>query len=268
MIYFHPSSHPEIITSRAKHGMYIIGNAETASSVPMWRDVCQILRGAESMGNELGLVCARHQETPIQIEEPEDFLRLSPEGGCDLPCNKRLDRCGHRCFSKCHSDRMHRAVSCAQSCNLLHAVCQHPCQKICSDNCGSCMMPVENFLLPCGHVLEQIDCWRTLLPIRCTKLVPKIALACGHAVREECWVDISDASYKCTTACSSDLKCGHSCTGTCGVCTTGVSEQRHAIHEACKKKCGRGFTTCSHTCTKACHDGTPCGLCDSKNCQV
>lgn len=94
--------------------MYIIGNADNSSSVPMWRDVCQMLRDANAIGNELGLVCSCHQETPIQISEPEDFLRLSPEGGCDLRCNKRLDRCGHRCFNKCHSDEMHKVGACAQ----------------------------------------------------------------------------------------------------------------------------------------------------------
>lgn len=248
--------------------MYIIGNAETATSVTMWRDVYQMLSDAKATGNELGLVCPRHKETPIQIEEPEDFLRLSPEGGCDLTCDKRLDRCGHRCFSKCHSDGMHKIVACAQPCNLLHPACQHPCQRICSDKCGLCMTPVDNFLLPCGHVLEQIDCWQTqATPIHCPKLVPKIVPACGHVVREKCSVDVLDPDYKCPTTCGSDLKCGHSCTRTCGVCNTVVDGRRRIDHGICKKKCGRGFTTCNHRCTKPCHEGTPCGLCDTR-CQV
>lgn len=268
MIYVHLSLHSENQTSRAKHGMYIIGDAETASSVPMWRDVCQMLHDVGAIGNQLELVCSRHQETQIDIEEPQDFLRLSPEGGCDLPCDRRLDSCGHRCFSKCHSDRMHKVVACAQPCDLLLPVCQHPCQMICSEECGACTMLVNNFLLPCNHVLEQVECWETQLPITCTRLVPKVIPACGHVAREECWVDVSDARFKCTTACNFNLKCGHSCTGTCGACNTGVGGSRRDVHRVCERKCGRRFTTCSHVCTKPCHDGTLCGLCDSNNCQV
>lgn len=197
---------PGYQTSRAKHGMYIIGNAETASSVPMWRDVCQMLCDVGAIGNQLELVCSRHQETQIEIEEPQDFLRLSPEGGCDLPCDKRLDSCGHRCFSKCHSDIMHKVVACAQPCNLLLPVCQHPCQMICSEKCGACTMPVNNFLLPCNHVLEQVECWQTQSPITCTRLVSRVVPACGHFVKEKCWVDVSDAHYKCMTLCNSELR--------------------------------------------------------------
>lgn len=227
-----------------------------------------MLRDANAIGNELGLVCSRHQETAIQISEPEDFLRLSPEGGCDLPCDKRLDRCGHRCFSKCHSDGMHNVVACAQPCDLLHPVCQHPCQRICSEKCGLCSMPVDNFLLPCGHVLVQIECWRTRSPVCCTKLVSRIVPRCRHTVRVECWVDVTDAGFKCTRDCNFILGCGHSCSKTCGVCDTGAGHLRRVNHGACRKKCGRGFTTCSHACTRDCHDGSPCGLCDSKSCEV
>lgn len=225
-----------------------------------------MLRGTDAIGNKLGLVCSRHRETPIEVEEPEDFLRLSPEGGCDLACDKRLDSCGHRCFSKCHSDGMHKAVACAQPCKLLHPVCQHPCQKLCSENCGHCMTPVHNFRLPCSHTMEEIDCWRTLSieTIRCTKSVMKAVPGCGHIVKEACPVDVIDTSYKCPKACSSTLPCGHACTGTCGTCNTIVDGQKHTNHGTCKKPCGRGFTTCNHTCNVLCHDGSPCGLCSAR----
>lgn len=235
----------------------------------MWRDICMMLRDANAIGNALGLVCPRHRETPIQIKEPGDFLRLSPEGGCDLPCNKRFDRCGHRCFSKCHSDGMHKVATCAQPCDILHPTCRHRCQKICSDECGSCRMPVYNFPLPCGHFLEQIECWQTQSTevIRCTKSLIKTAPRCGHAVKVECWVDMSNVDYKCPIICKSDLICGHSCAKTCGTCLTVVYGEDRVDHGTCKKFCGRKFTTCNHTCMKPCHDGTPCSLCD-RICQV
>ncbi|EXJ78661.1 hypothetical protein A1O1_09062 [Capronia coronata CBS 617.96] len=78
-----------VLLSRAQHGMYLIGNADTYSNVPMWQKVIDMLRASDSVGNDLALCCPRHKATPIQVSAPEDFPRLSPEGGCQL--------CGETC---------------------------------------------------------------------------------------------------------------------------------------------------------------------------
>ncbi|KAL8973925.1 MAG: hypothetical protein Q9197_001836 [Variospora fuerteventurae] len=51
--------------SRAQHGMYIIGDAQTASSVPMWAEIISILRSRGSIGESLELCCPRHPDDPI-----------------------------------------------------------------------------------------------------------------------------------------------------------------------------------------------------------
>ncbi|KAK3074007.1 hypothetical protein LTR53_003903 [Teratosphaeriaceae sp. CCFEE 6253] len=99
-----------VLLSRAKHGMYIIGNANTMEQVPMWRDVIEILKQDGCFGTTFQLCCPRHEDTPLPVTGPDDFLRLSPEAGCDLACEKQL-ACGHACVSKCHSDLLHNAVS-------------------------------------------------------------------------------------------------------------------------------------------------------------
>lgn len=98
-----------VLLSRAKHGMYIIGNSETSGGVEMWRKVLDILKKDGNIGFSLDLSCPRHPDTPISVTEPDDFVQFSPEGGCSLQCGKRL-LCGHPCKQKCHSDMLHMAV--------------------------------------------------------------------------------------------------------------------------------------------------------------
>lgn len=93
-----------VLLSRAQHGMYIIGNADTitgdpgskAGSVEMWENVLDIFRASGNFGMALELCCPRHQATPMSVQQPSDFVRLSPEAGCDLLCDQKLS-CGHAC---------------------------------------------------------------------------------------------------------------------------------------------------------------------------
>ncbi|KAF8540975.1 AAA domain-containing protein [Trichophaea hybrida] len=224
-----------VLLSRAKQGMYIIGNAETAATVPMWNDVCEILQKRDSMGLKLPLSCPRHPEKAILVEEPEDFLRFAPEGGCDLTCDK------------------------------LQAVCQHPCPKICSDPCGKCLVPVDD-----------VPCYQARFPerIKCPRKVLKTVPDCGHNVEAFCGTDTSDPRFLCPTPCLEQLYCGHQCGGTCGTCfALDDADDEHELvartiaHQPCGNICGRGFTTCSHMCTKRCHEGTECGVCQAP-CEV
>ncbi|KAI9889600.1 MAG: hypothetical protein M1814_005107 [Vezdaea aestivalis] len=75
------SNRINVLLSRARHGMYIIGNTDTARPVPMWDKVITMLEKKGNIGNALALCCPRHKETEIQVSEPDDFSVLSPEGG-------------------------------------------------------------------------------------------------------------------------------------------------------------------------------------------
>ncbi|PGG95383.1 hypothetical protein AJ79_10093, partial [Helicocarpus griseus UAMH5409] len=103
-----------VLLSRAQHGMYLIGNVDTYSNIPMWQTSIGMLRATESIGTAFGLCCPRHPDTVLQASEPLDFEKFSPEGGCQLPCDRRLTSCGHKCLARCHSDRMHEVFKCPQ----------------------------------------------------------------------------------------------------------------------------------------------------------
>ncbi|KAI9645837.1 hypothetical protein NHQ30_005272 [Ciborinia camelliae] len=79
-----------VLLSRAQHGLYLIGNSDTYSSVGMWKNVLDMLEETNSIGKSFSLCCPRHPETDIKVFQPDDFARWSPEGGCNLICNKRL----------------------------------------------------------------------------------------------------------------------------------------------------------------------------------
>ena len=139
-----------VLLSRAKHGMYIIGNSQTYGHVPMWKTVIEMLQAEGNVGVSIPLCCPKHPDTLIEAATPEDFLMRAPEGGCDLPCNLRLD-CGHACTFKCHSKPRHDIVICQEPCSRLHSKCGHSCPKHCGVSCGLCRALVPNVTLPCEY---------------------------------------------------------------------------------------------------------------------
>ncbi|KIW22051.1 uncharacterized protein PV07_12556 [Cladophialophora immunda] len=254
-----------VLLSRAQHGMYLIGNVDTYSNVPMWAKVIDLLRASDSVDTSLGLCCPRHPDTPIQVSEPEDFPRLSPEGGCRLACPWRLGNCGHMCQARCHSESMHSVFSCPQPCQRRHEPCQHACQKqTCGEDCGKCQVRLQDVQLPCGHLKDDVLCHlaQNTATIYCKSLVPKKAPGCDHTLEVACSLDVASDRFRCTTACATILTCGHPCPGTCGECNTWTGPgERVVSHKKCEKVCGRPFGTCNHTCRKRCHDGNDCGPC-------
>ncbi|RDW93807.1 uncharacterized protein DSM5745_01129 [Aspergillus mulundensis] len=79
-----------VLLSRAKHGMYLIGNSATSRGVDMWGRVLDMLEKGGNIGEGLELTCPRHPETPILVSEPEHFVQHSPEGGCSLQSSTPL----------------------------------------------------------------------------------------------------------------------------------------------------------------------------------
>ncbi|CAK4032056.1 Hypothetical predicted protein [Lecanosticta acicola] len=138
-----------VLLSRAQHGMYIIGNAATsAHKVSMWREVQEILRAKGDLGDQLQLCCPRHPETALEVVGPSDFDNVSPEGGCQRPCEKKLEGCDHTCVAKCHSDQLHKAVVCEQPCDrprptYLNTLTKYGELDLDETPC---------VFLPCGHV--------------------------------------------------------------------------------------------------------------------
>ncbi|KAK8143852.1 hypothetical protein G3M48_006653 [Beauveria asiatica] len=155
-----------VLLSRAQHGMYLIGNAETYTNVKMWQTVIELMRASDSVGKVLALCCPRHKEMPINVSNPDDFSRHSPEGGCSQTCSWRLADCGHMCLARCHSE-----------------------------NCGKCLVPLRDVELPCGHVKDTVACHSAQNPesIRCDVIVKKVVPDCNHNVNMACFNESQDS---------------------------------------------------------------------------
>ncbi|RAH79517.1 putative nonsense-mediated mRNA decay protein [Aspergillus japonicus CBS 114.51] len=175
-----------VLLSRAKHGMYIIGNSMTSTHVPMWADVLEMLEENGNIRTRLELQCPRHPESEITVCEPSDFPRLSPEGGCNLRCERRCSHpcpqnqdlstvrnditvaCHHPCV-KCvtRSDTAETQTDhgickqeCKTPCHGSAAVCP-PCQSACDIRCEICLSacPHSRCTMPsCGHQCPSILC--------------------------------------------------------------------------------------------------------------
>lgn len=254
-----------VLLSRAQHGMYLIGNTDTYSNIQMWSQIIGMMEVASSVGKAFGLCCPRHMDTVMQAMEPLDFEKLSPEGGCQLPCDRRLIDCGHKCLARCHSESMHDVFKCPQPCQRLHTPCNHGCQKqTCGEDCGLCIVKLDDVHLPCNHLKDDVPCYRAQDPssIKCNVLIQKQVPGCNHIVEAPCFQNVASSSFKCPTACGTTLACGHRCPGSCGRCNGKDADMNPIItHQKCTKICGRPSGTCNHTCQSACHDGRDCGLC-------
>ncbi|CAG8027151.1 unnamed protein product [Penicillium salamii] len=259
-----------VLLSRAQHGMYLIGNTDTYVNVPMWADVHSKLAGANAVGTELALCCPRHPETAIFCSQPHDFERKSPEGGCVLPCTRRLEPCGHQCQAACHSAMMHDGFPCGKPCPRIRESCRHECPKLCGEACGLCMVKFHGVELACGHRKKTVFCHQMsrLSLIRCDAEVEKTVPQCGHTVQVSCFKSVSTPGFRCPQACTNVLSCGHMCSGSCADCLLTVLDGKKLFeHAVCSKICDRPRGVCNHRCSRKCHEGEDCGSCDVK-CEV
>ncbi|KAJ3056646.1 hypothetical protein HK097_005320 [Rhizophlyctis rosea] len=85
-----------VALSRAQHGLYVLGNADLMESKSeMWRKVVGILRERDQVGTGFPIRCQRHK-TGNEVQTPEEFKLVSPDGGCLRPCKFRLKSCAHQ----------------------------------------------------------------------------------------------------------------------------------------------------------------------------
>jgi superfamily I DNA and/or RNA helicase len=84
-----------VLLSRAQHGIYLIGDGSCSREQPTWARVIDILEEEDHIGPAQPLLCPRHPGNQIMVSIPDDFVRLSPQGGCDRKCADRLN-CGHQ----------------------------------------------------------------------------------------------------------------------------------------------------------------------------
>lgn len=82
-----------VALSRAKHGMYIMGNAaQLASQSDMWATITHELSESGAIGDGWPIACARHPETRRYAKKPGDIQQLSPDGEWGIRYVSNTDR--------------------------------------------------------------------------------------------------------------------------------------------------------------------------------
>ncbi|PKU35329.1 hypothetical protein llap_14368 [Limosa lapponica baueri] len=269
-----------VALSRAKKGLYCIGNMGMLGKVPLWSRIIHTLREKGHIGRSLMLCCQNHPDTKTLVSTAADFSKV-PEGGCSRPCEFRLS-CGHVCTRACHPyDIQHKEYQCLKPCQKVLCEAGHRCPQSCYEPCGPCMVKVEKTISKCGHLQmvpcstpdsdficqepcqKKLNCGHTCNKFcgqECTKWCPElvtVTLKCGHDQQVKCWVTEEMKHGKpveCKMKCSVTLQCGHVCSGSCHTCFEG------RFHKQCNSPCKR-VLVCSHKCQQPCTtECPPCQL--------
>jgi len=126
-----------VLCTRARSGLVLIGNAECLQAAAHWRELLSLLRESGSVFDGLPLHCQVHGQLgdPSALSTPEQIHRRVRGGaGCGCKCDEIL-ACGHPCPLDCHPfDRAHSKQVCNR---LVRTRCRaglHPIDKKCCDD--------------------------------------------------------------------------------------------------------------------------------------
>ncbi|EPQ31850.1 uncharacterized protein PFL1_00049 [Pseudozyma flocculosa PF-1] len=271
-----------VALSRAKEGLFILGNAGLLSSKSeFWASTLATLDASGAVMNGFPLQCEHHPEETLSATDPGQIPVWAPNGGCPQICSKSIG-CGHICDKKCHpGDAEHRLHPCEAPCARLHEECSHPCQKACHEDCGLCEFPLSSVQLPCGHTADKVPCHQVKSGyVRCTVPVTKELQTCEHTLAVPCGDDVAD--YSCNAACGKVMSCcGRVCSAGCDAYqslstkgkATGPSarmrdsedgEHAEAVIERTAHRphlCDQPFSSCPHKCSQRCEPDHKCGEC-------
>jgi hypothetical protein len=263
-----------VLLSRARIGMIIIGNSQTLRTSKqggkVWDPILSYLESNSLVYSGLPTFCALHpDDKAIILSNVEEFRLSRPNGGCSRICGQRMD-CGHQCRLFCHPfDKEHNgwtATECVEPCRRVPVNCTqaHICKRLCKEDCGRCTHKMGPWqLLQCHHMIEDVYCYEVCsqaaveaLSRKCSKDVEFFFESCGHTMITSCANSKKPIPF-CPARCGQMVEyCGHSCSNVCGQC-----QEMHICKRICERK-----LFCGHLCDRSCHSGD-CQPCD-KPCVV
>ncbi|KAF2649460.1 P-loop containing nucleoside triphosphate hydrolase protein [Lophiostoma macrostomum CBS 122681] len=105
-----------VLLSRARNGLILIGNADTfmesRKGKDVWVPLMDNLKKDGHIYDGFPVKCEQHPDKVALISQKEDFDSVCPDGGCSEPCGKMLS-CGvHVCPHRCHQLQDHSKMEC------------------------------------------------------------------------------------------------------------------------------------------------------------
>ncbi|KAH9848820.1 hypothetical protein C2E23DRAFT_738850 [Lenzites betulinus] len=260
------SNRINVALSRAKHGLYVMGNAANLRKNPTWSTILDEMEERNQIGCGFPIRCTRHPAQATMITKPGQLSIVAPVGGCLLPCGFRMN-CGHICPSVCHAaPDNHRSMKCPAPCNRTPCPRKHPCPLRCSDDCGHCQFPMYDIGLPCGHTADVVPCHQleNLISVKCFVQVRKQLPSCEHFATVPCHLD--PAKVSCKEQCAGKLQCcTKRCKAACGECQRETSSHEPDATKAKGSKIAR-IRHVTHPCERPMYCQHNCGLpCSSEH---
>ena len=215
-----------VLLSRARHGMFLVGNSSTLrtskSGCDVWGPILDMLASDGRLLTGLPTTCQLHpDDEPANLSLPTDFREQRPNGGCTRACTYRL-LCGHSCTMMCHPiDRSHvkAQLLCCEPCKRFSPECKlnHSCPKLCKDKCGPCRAPVGPIILTCGHTAISAKCHDVRSPAAletfsrvCQTKIDHLFPVCGHKTETIC-ANAHQLVPQCPAKCGKPAACGYPC---------------------------------------------------------
>ncbi|KAI4920884.1 hypothetical protein J4E85_008999 [Alternaria conjuncta] len=139
-----------VLLSRARNGLIMIGNADTfmnsRKGKEVWVPLMDQLKRDGHVYDGFPVKCEQHPEKTALLTEKEQFDTVCPDGGCSEPCGKLLN-CGlHACPRQCHQLQDHSRMDCNV---IISSTCpsKHKTTRKCHDkapaHCRKCEAEVR-----------------------------------------------------------------------------------------------------------------------------
>ena len=230
-----------VAQSRAKCGMYFLGNPKTLCGAEnsCWLELISSMTKEDCVSNKFPLQCIKHKTSTYKVVNSNDIQKVinNPALLCKLPCGDTYMHpyCGeHPCRKPCHPKHDH--MDCPEMVDDHFPICGHYVKRRCSKSLSSLLcMSEESVDLPCGHRHNK-KCHQNISDIVCRVLVTTILQKCKHKVEKPCYRKVE--LICCKQECKKMNSCGiHHCKMICG--------KSHG-HETCSAMIDYKFPECDH----------------------
>ena len=177
-----------VAQSRARCGMYFVGDKHTLGSSVYWSVLIKRLEAKGCVGKNLTLKCPRHPAVTISAQTADDITLGS---FCKADCSMKMSCQIHFCKKLCQPSHAH--TPCLEIVDFVFKNCSHTGKRKCFEKESDklCRKEVQIVFNSCGHTGMK-PCFKSVDEIKCQQQCTKI-LSCKHM-----------CTMKCSEPCSTD----------------------------------------------------------------
>ncbi|TPX64463.1 hypothetical protein SpCBS45565_g05835 [Spizellomyces sp. 'palustris'] len=193
-----------VMMSRAKHGMFVFGSADTIRRGCRGALFAQMLDHFDDnnrLGPYLPLKCDRHESKVLSAHTVEELQQLAPDGGCDEPCGFKL-QCGHSNACECLNVAIpvNRCagthVDLAKSGLILFCLADTPS--------GSDVIRLGTLHCAQKSWMTGLSHWTCSLR-RARSYLSRVAFSCARNIAEKSWTAATPAKLPAVNVCLSNV---------------------------------------------------------------